>query len=57
MRTKTMPPLSKSERGLSAESIPTVSPTSSQSTMPPKTSEAVTGAAFLTTSLICSSVA
>jgi hypothetical protein len=46
MRTKTIAALSKSERGFIAERIPTPSPIIIQSTAPPKTSEAVTGAAL-----------
>ncbi len=42
---------SRSERGRSAERIPTGSAISIQKTAPPKTSEAVTGAAFRTTEL------
>ncbi len=41
-----MDALSKSDRGRSAERIPTGSAISSQTITPPKTSEAVTGAAL-----------
>ena len=49
--TKTMAIRSRSDRGLSAERIPIGSAISIQKTAPPKTSEAVTGAAFRTTEL------
>jgi len=49
IRTKTMANRSSSERGRSAERIPTGSAISIQKTAPPKTSDAVTGAAWPTT--------
>ena len=50
IRTKTIAARSISERGRSAERIPTGSASSIQKTAPPKTSEAVTGAASQTMS-------
>ncbi len=47
IRTNTIAALSTSERGLSAEKIPTESPMIIQRTAPPNTSDAVTGAACL----------
>ena len=49
-RTKTIAPLSMTERGFTAESTPIGIETSSQRIAPPKTSEAVTGAADSTMS-------
>ena len=48
IRTKTIATLSKSERGRSAERTPMGMASKSQKKAPPKTSEAVTGAAFAT---------
>src|SRR5580765_3538728 len=48
IRTKTIEVLSSSERGRSADRIPTGNAISIHSTAPPITSDAVTGAAFIT---------
>ena len=45
IRTKTIIPLSRSERGRNAESSPIVKPRKSQSRTPPTRSETVTGSA------------
>jgi hypothetical protein len=52
IRTKTIAARSINDRGRNAEKIPTESPMIIQRTAPPKTSDAVTGAAFLIFSLM-----
>src|SRR3954464_13030750 len=49
--TNTIADLSKSDRGFNADRIPIGSAISIHSTAPPSTSDAVTGAAFITVSL------